>query len=179
MSEKKILVVDDEEPTRDVFEQAFRKVGYTVHPAKSGEEALKILKDENIQVMFLDLNMPDMNGLELCQEIRKDSPMAIIHAVTGYASLFELSDCRDAGFDDYFDKPINLEQLYKAAQSAFDRLDRWKKTKTLNKPILNYHRCSPGNQRFPPGAISPAFDPYCKKSLLSWQQSFRIPKTFS
>ncbi len=127
MSEKKILVVDDEEVIRDILEQAFSKAGYTVRSAESGEKALEILKDEKIQVMFLDLNMPEMNGVELCRKIRKDFPMAIIHAVTGYSSLFELSDCREAGFDDYFNKPVNLELLFKAARDAFDKLDRWKK----------------------------------------------------
>jgi len=77
--------------------------------------------------MFLDLNMPGMNGVTLCERIRKDTPLAIIHAVTGYASLFELSDCREAGFDDYFYKPVKLSLLLKAAEDAFNKLDRWKK----------------------------------------------------
>jgi CheY-like chemotaxis protein len=53
-----------------MFELAFSKKGYTVRCAeKSAEEALEILKDEKIMVMFLDLNMPGMNGVELCRKI--------------------------------------------------------------------------------------------------------------
>ncbi len=123
----KILIVDDEKAIRDMFKMVFTKAGYDVRTAESAEAALKLLKNENIHVMFLDLNMPGMNGIELCRKIRKDTPLALIHAVTGYASLFELSDCRGAGFDDYFYKPVNISVLLKAAQDAFAKLDRWKK----------------------------------------------------
>ena len=127
MSEKKILVVDDEVHVRDMLEQAFSKAGYTVRLAESAEETLDILKDEKIQVIFLDLKLPGMNGLKLCRKIRKEFPIAIIHAITGYASLFELADCREAGFDDYFNKPVDLKLLFKAAQDAFEKIVRWKK----------------------------------------------------
>lgn len=127
MSEKKVLVVDDEEKIRDIFEQAFNKAGYVVRLAESAEEALEILKDDRIQVMFLDLDLPGMNGAELCKQIRKDLPMAIIHAVTGYSSFSEFSDYRDAGFDDCFNKPVKLAVLLKAAEDAFKKLDTWKK----------------------------------------------------
>ncbi len=127
MSKKRILVVDDESVIRDLFRQAFSRNGYAVSVVESAEEALVVLGQNNIHVMFLDLKLPGMNGLDLCRRIRKDRPMAIIHAVTGYASLFELSDCREAGFDDYFTKPVDLEILMKAAQDAFGKIERWKK----------------------------------------------------
>ena len=125
--ERKILIVDDEEDIRSIFEKAFSRKGYVVRSSTNAEEALEILKQDTINVMFLDLMLPEMNGVELCKEIRKTNPMAVIYAVTGYASLFEVVDCRDAGFDDYFSKPIDLEMLFKAAQDAFEKLDRWKK----------------------------------------------------
>ncbi|MFH1154158.1 MAG: response regulator [Pseudomonadota bacterium] len=126
MVQRKLLVVDDELNIRMLFEKRFTKSGYEVSLAKDAEEALAILKWDNIPVMFLDINMPGMNGLELCQAIRKEKPIAIIYAMTGYSSLFELSDCLEAGFDDYFLKPVDLDLLDKAAQQAFEKLDRWK-----------------------------------------------------
>ncbi len=126
MREKKILVVDDEVFVRQMLHKAFTKSGYEVTLAEDAEAALDVLTRENIQVMFLDLNLPGMNGLELCRTIRKDNPLAIIYAVTGYASLFELAECREAAFDDYFTKPVNLELLYHAADDAFTKIKRWK-----------------------------------------------------
>ncbi len=125
MKEKKILIVDDEVDIRKVFEKAFHRAGYTVRTAASGKEALEILKEDKIQVMFFDLKMPEMDGLELCRKVRKDLPMAMIHAVTGYASLFQLADCREAGFDDYYLKPVELSTLLSAAADAFDKIERW------------------------------------------------------
>lgn len=126
MSEKRILVVDDEEMLCDLFARSFSKSGYTVRTAASAEEALEIQKTTPFSVMFLDLNLPGMNGVELCRQICKDWPMSIPYAVTGYASLFELTDCRDAGFEDYFTKPARMSDLLEAADHAFKKLDRWK-----------------------------------------------------
>ncbi|MCP3951830.1 MAG: response regulator [Desulfobacterales bacterium] len=125
--EKKILVVDDEQQIRDMYSEAFSKAGYTVQTAESAEEALEILEKKRFWVMFLDLNLPGMNGVELCRQIRKAYDMTIAYAVTGYASLFELSDCRAAGFEDYFTKPASLVDLLEAAEHAFKKLERWKK----------------------------------------------------
>lgn len=126
MSKKTILVVDDETTILNMFKMAFTQKGYDVKTAASAEEALELLKTQKILVMFLDLNLPTMNGIELCRAIKNQMPMAILYAVTGYASLFELSDCRDAGFDDYFKKPVSLADLLKAVQNAFEKIERWK-----------------------------------------------------
>ncbi len=127
MSKNKILVVEDEKPIRDMYEDVFIRAGYEVKTAKSAEEALDILRHERYWVMFLDLKLPGMNGVDLCQQIRKDWATAICYAVTGYSSLFELGDCRDAGFEDYFIKPVKLSDLLEAAEYAFKKLARWKK----------------------------------------------------
>ncbi len=126
MAEKKILVVDDEKAIISLLEQAFSRKGYEVRSAMDAETALEILENETIYVMFFDLNLPGMNGIELCREIKKRRPVSVIYAITGYASLFELADCRDAGFEDYFKKPVNLSTLMDRAASAFEKIERWK-----------------------------------------------------
>ena len=79
-----------------------------------------------IEVLFLDLNLPGMNGLDLCSKVRKEWPWCICIAVTGYASLFELVTCREVGFTDYFIKPVESKELLTAAEHAFKKLKRWK-----------------------------------------------------
>ena len=122
-----ILIVDDEKAILHMFSLAFSKKGYQVRSAESAEEALELLKLEKIHVMFLDLNLPGMNGIELCRAIKKEQPMAVLYALTGYASLFELSDCRDAGFDDYYKKPVSMSLLVDAAEAGFKKIERWRK----------------------------------------------------
>ena len=126
MADKKILIVDDDEAIINMMKLAFSRAGYDVVSAESGKQALKILQQENIHVIFTDLNMPDMNGIELCREIREHMPMAMVFAVTGFASLFELAECREAGFEDYFVKPVNINKLVQTAENAFEKLGRWK-----------------------------------------------------
>jgi CheY-like chemotaxis protein len=125
--DRKILIVDDESSIRELFESAFSKPGYEVHLAENGEQALAILKQYNIDLIFLDLKLFGMNGIELCRRIRKDKPISIIYAITGWAGLFEVEECREAGFDDFFTKPFQLEIIFKAVENAFDKLNRWRR----------------------------------------------------
>ncbi len=129
MDEKKILVVDDEDMIREILEKAFCKAGYCVRLATGAKEALEILRKEYIPVIFIDLGLEIMNGFELCGHIRKDSPSALIYALSGYAELINLHDIREAGFDDYFSKPISIETLYKVAEDSFKKIRR-----LTNKP---------------------------------------------
>jgi CheY-like chemotaxis protein len=123
--EKKILVVDDEEIIRKILEEAFTGAGYVVHTADSAEGAMQILREQSILVMYLDLRLPGMDGIELCSMIKLQNPIAIIYALTGYSDLFGLIKCRKAGFDDFFTKPVSIKELLKSAEQAFSKLDRW------------------------------------------------------
>ena len=129
MDEKKILVVDDEDMIREILEKAFCKAGYCVRLATGAKEALEILRKEYIPVIFIDLGLEIMNGFELCGHIRKDRPSALIYALSGYAELINLHDIREAGFDDYFTKPISINTLYKVAKDSFEKIQR-----LTNKP---------------------------------------------
>ncbi|MBU1341294.1 MAG: response regulator [Proteobacteria bacterium] len=122
MTDKKILVVDDEEAIRNLFKAALMQKKYTVFCAESGEEALEILDMESIPVMFLDINLPGMNGMDLCKKILEKTPGTIAYAVTGHTSNRKSAECKEAGFQDYFSKPIPIQTLFDAAQDAFNRL---------------------------------------------------------
>ncbi len=125
MGEKKILLVDDEVGILQMLQEALSLRDYTVRTAENAEKALEILKTESIMVMFLDLNLPGMNGIDLCRKIRRDNQVAVIHALTGYSNIYGLLECRSAGFDDFFIKPATLKTLFKAAEDAFEKIERW------------------------------------------------------
>lgn len=122
---RKILFVDDEEGILDLYSQLLDDTEYEVFTATDGFEALEIIENNVIPVMFLDLKMPKMSGIELCERIRESNSISIINAITGYSSLFELVEIRNAGFDDYFKKPIELEELLEVIKSCFEKIDRW------------------------------------------------------
>ncbi len=135
---KKVLVVDDEEYIRDIVKIALSKADYIVHEAAGAEEALEILKQEQILVMFLDLGLDDMNGFELCEKIRKGNPDAIIYALTGHAGLFPPNEFKHSGFDEYFQKPFSPKDLIKIVNNSFEHIDRLAKRsqKKVIKHIL-------------------------------------------
>jgi|APFre7841882630_1041343.scaffolds.fasta_scaffold02297_5 CheY-like chemotaxis protein len=124
--DKKILVVDDEVSVLSMLKETFGTAGYEVRTARNAEEALKILQTETIMVMFLDLRLPGMNGIDLCWKIREKDRISIIYAFTGYSTFYGLLECRAAGFDDFFVKPVSSKLLLKAAEDAFEKLGRWK-----------------------------------------------------
>lgn len=122
-----ILVVDDEETIRYLFQSLFPESIYNVHTAHDGPEALQILKSNAIRVIFLDLKLFGMNGIALCRQIRQTDPLAVIHAMTGWAALYDVEECRLAGFDDYFTKPLDIDLISSTVQESFKKLDRWRR----------------------------------------------------
>ncbi|MEE9935263.1 MAG: response regulator [Deltaproteobacteria bacterium] len=123
----KILVVDDEASVRDLFSNVFADEDYDVIAAEDGKSALEILQQDDIDVIFLDLKLFGMNGIDLCRQIRESKPVSMIFAITGWAPLFEIEECREAGFDDYFEKPLDMDILLDVVEDAFKKLDRWKR----------------------------------------------------
>ncbi len=125
MPEKRVLVVDDEIAILDVLKAIIETKGYLVSTAESAEKALEMLSKDVFMVMFLDLKLPGMDGIELCRRIRKDNHIAVIYAFTGYTNIWGLIDCRSAGFDDFFVKPADPKVLLKAVDDAFEKIERW------------------------------------------------------
>ncbi len=125
MNANTVLVVDDEESIRTMYDTALSSAGYNVLMAADADEALEVIGRSAVQVMFLDLQLPGMNGIELCRKIKALKPTAICIAITGHSSVFDLVACREAGFDDYFPKPISIAELIKASGDAFEKTERW------------------------------------------------------
>lgn len=122
----KILVVDDERDIRYILETQLTKAGYEVYGAESAGEALEKFQKQDIGVFILDLKLPGMDGLELCKRIRKEQPLSCIYAMTAYSSVYNLTGCREVGFDDYFKKPFEIDIVVAMIKESFAKLKRWK-----------------------------------------------------
>jgi len=122
-----MLIVDDEVTVREIFKDFFSASGYQVLTAEGADNAIEILKEREIDVIFLDLRLFGTNGLELGRQIRREKPLCILFAITGWAGLFEVEECREAGFDDFFIKPVEFDMLQKSVEDAFERVERWRK----------------------------------------------------
>jgi DNA-binding response OmpR family regulator len=122
---KTILVVDDEPSMLDFMDTVLKDAGYEVFLADGAERALDIFSRQEIHLVFLDLRLFGVNGMELCRQMRQQKPLTILYAMTGWAGLFDIEECREAGFDDYFSKPLKIDAILKAVEGAFEKRERW------------------------------------------------------
>lgn len=120
MSAANILVVDDEPQIRRVLRSTLSTQGYVITDAKTGEEALELLRKERPDLVLLDMNMPGMGGIETCREIRRALDAPIIMLTVRNAERDKVA-ALDAGADDYVVKPFGIEELLARIRAALRR----------------------------------------------------------
>jgi two-component system, OmpR family, KDP operon response regulator KdpE len=120
VSAGRILVVDDDPQIRRAMRVTLTGQGYEVDDARNGEGALQKVRDERFDLVLLDMNMPGMNGLEACREIRRYSEVAII-VLTVRDSDRDKVEALDAGADDYVTKPYSVSELLARIRAALRR----------------------------------------------------------
>ncbi|MDY7030464.1 MAG: response regulator [Thermodesulfobacteriota bacterium] len=111
-----ILIVDDSLPMRSVIKKTIKASGFKVgqiFEASNGEDALNILRDEWLDLVLTDYNMPDMNGLQLMTEMKKDELMKAIPVImiTTEGSQRRVAEFMEEGAEDYIKKPFTPEQI--------------------------------------------------------------------
>lgn len=106
----KILVVDDEKEIRNLIEIYLKNEGYTVIKASNGEEALKVLEKEEMQLMILDIMMPKMDGMEVCRRVREHLNIPILMLSAKSEDMDKIAGIM-TGADDYLTKPFNPLEL--------------------------------------------------------------------
>jgi two-component system, OmpR family, KDP operon response regulator KdpE len=120
VSTANILVVDDEPQIRRVLRSSLSTRGYVITEAKTGEEALELLRKERPDLILLDVNMPGIGGIETCREIRRGSDAPIIMLTVRDAERDKVA-ALDAGADDYVVKPFGIEELLARVRAALRR----------------------------------------------------------
>lgn len=120
MESRKILVVDDEYQITRVLKRSFLAHRYDVRTASNGESALDLFNDFHPDLLITDLSMPEMNGIELCREIRKISKIPIIILSVKGEERTKV-EALDAGADDYVTKPFGMDELLARVRAAFRR----------------------------------------------------------
>ena len=120
MKGAKILVVDDEPQIRRVLRATLSSEGYTIVEARDGEAALAEFRRERPDLVLLDMNMPGLDGLATCRELRAGSNVPII-MLTVRSSEKDKVRSLDAGADDYVTKPFSMEELLARIRAALRR----------------------------------------------------------
>ena len=107
----KVLVVEDDERIRTLFEDALSVLGYHVTTASTGAEAIELIQGQLFDTVLCDIRMPKMDGLEILREIKRHDPSVEVVMVTGYPTVNTAVEALKLGAYDYLAKPVRLEEL--------------------------------------------------------------------
>ncbi|PPA68698.1 response regulator transcription factor [Jeotgalibacillus proteolyticus] len=117
---KRIALVDDEQRMLDLLELYLKPLGYDCIKLRSGEDAIRLVKDEEPDLILLDVMMPSMDGFEACRIIRRFSDVPIILLTALYEKEDIIRGLQD-GADDYIVKPFDEEELVARIHAIFRR----------------------------------------------------------
>ncbi len=135
--EAKVLVVDDEERIRRLLKMYLERENYEVDDAENGEIALHMAVENNYDLILLDIMMPGMDGIEVCQEIRKSKATPII-MLTAKGEEANRVQGFEAGTDDYIVKPFSPREVVLRVKALLRRSSSTKflQTETSSKDVL-------------------------------------------
>ncbi|WP_100398808.1 sigma-54-dependent transcriptional regulator [Bacillus sp. FJAT-44742] len=128
---RSILLVDDEHKLLKIFQLSLKKRGYTVFTAANGQEARKKIKDLEVDIIFLDLKLPDCNGVDLLREFTSLYPKKIYILMTAYGNIENAVTAMKAGAFDYIIKPAKIEQISIVIEKAIE----WLRVKEENNVL--------------------------------------------
>jgi len=121
--EQKILIVDDEAHIRMLIEQTLEELedeGVEFLTAENGEIALQIIQDEQPQLVFLDVMMPKMNGMEVCKRVKKELGLTNVYIalLTAKGQELDRQKGQEVGADVYMTKPFDPEVILRKAREV-------------------------------------------------------------
>ena len=126
MKQMKILLVDDEERLLSTTQKLFEKIGIGALTASSGRDALDTLESSEVDVVFLDIKMPGMDGIETLQRIKKSHPLTEVVILTGHATMETAVEGLKLGALDYLIKPVSMKDFLRKAEEGFEKVTRQK-----------------------------------------------------
>jgi two-component system nitrogen regulation response regulator NtrX len=133
--QKTILIVDDEETIRQSLGGILVDEGYEVLMAESGERAVKIVEDELPNLVFLDIWLPGMDGLDTLKAIKSESPSACVVMMSGHGTIETAVKATKLGAFDFIEKPLSLEKVVLVVNHALDMLRLEEENKLLRQKL--------------------------------------------
>ncbi len=122
LQQVRILVVDDEEFMRKLMTNILRKAGMEVLTAQSGEEALRMLRENGCDVVVLDMRMAGISGFDLLKQVKARHPNTAFVVMTGYADSYSIKDALLQGADEYITKPFKNFEVTLVVERAYWRI---------------------------------------------------------
>ncbi len=115
---RKVLVVDDDPVVRKSFDRVLTSKGYAVITAENGEEALRKLNEEKYDLVYTDIRMPGISGLEVAEQIKARKPWTPVVIITGYGTEAAEARAKAAGVASFVHKPLSPAMIEDSARDA-------------------------------------------------------------
>ncbi len=133
ISNLRILILDDEKLVRDELEEFFIDPNFSIFKAGSPSEAFHIMDENDIHIAVIDVNLPEMSGLEVLEKVKEDFPEIEVIMISGYSEMDSVIHAMRLGASDFFTKPFRLSDVESA-------IERTKKFVHLNKSLIEVKR---------------------------------------
>jgi len=136
MTESTVLIVDDEEGIRESLAGIFEDEGYVVLTAGSGEETLRVLKDQSPDVILLDVWLKGMDGIQTLKEIKDQKPDLPVIMISGHGNIELAVTATRTGAYDFLEKPLSLERVLLVARRALEKRTLEMENKALKENLV-------------------------------------------
>ena len=136
----RVAVIDDEAITRREIQRGLARDQFTVETFGDGESALKRIATEPFDLIFCDLRLPGMGGLDVVREVKAHHPMTEVIVFTGYGTIDNAVQAIQAGAFHFLTKPVKIKELRSLAVRALEKVALIQETETLKKSLAAYSR---------------------------------------
>ena len=131
-----ILVVDDEQGIREVLQDVLADEGHRVIPVEDGFKALEVLEEGNVDLVILDVWLPNMGGIDVLKRIRDNWPEIEVVVISGHANINMAVQAVKIGAFDFLEKPLSLEKTISVVENALKMEELKRENRTLKQGIL-------------------------------------------
>lgn len=142
MKDYNILVIDDEAAQRDVLTGYLKKKGYKIFSASSGKEGIEIAKNNSVDIILSDFKMPDLNGIEVLEQVKKINPEISFVIVTAYGTVENAVKAMRLGAFDYISKPVDLDELDLMIERIVEHKNLKSENQLLKTQLQEKHKIS-------------------------------------
>ena len=136
----RILVVDDEPLIVKLLKHNLEKVGYTVYSASNGREGLELLEAEPVDVVLLDIMMPEMDGMEVLRRLKAAERPLMVIMLTAKATIDTAVACMKEGAHDFLSKPFDMDRLQITIRNALQTLSLSRQVEHLRSEVAEKFR---------------------------------------
>ena len=130
-----ILIVDDEKNIRRSVEMILQNEDHTIHQAENGKDAIQALKEKKMDLVLLDLLMPEMNGIETLKQVKEINPDVVVVMMSGHGTIENAVEAVKLGAYDFIEKPLTKEKVIITAKNALERVNLREENRSLKSTI--------------------------------------------